>query len=124
MRKLLPIIAIAAAAAVATPAFAYQDDRYPVQTYVAPVAGAAVGTAVGVGLYNGWFSGSLAAALPATAAGAAVVGGLAGIGTIVVIDAFTQRCRGLGPLWTPREQCADGEWIGNRPVRMHRTSTR
>ena len=28
MRKVLPLLAIAAAAALATPAFAYTDDRY------------------------------------------------------------------------------------------------
>jgi hypothetical protein len=59
MRKLLPFLAFAAAVAVATPALAYPDDRYPVEPYVAPLTGAAVGTAVGVGLYNGWHTGAL-----------------------------------------------------------------
>lgn len=117
MRKLLlPILAIAAAAALATPASAYQDDRYPVEPYVAPVAGAAVGTAVGVGLYNGWYAGEFAA-LPASAAGAAAVGGVAGIGTIALIDAIVQPCRGFHALFDlSHGQCVNGEYVGDRPI--------
>jgi len=116
MRKLLPIFAIAAAAAFATPASAYQDDRYPVEPYVAPVAGAAVGTAVGVGLYNGWYSGAFAAAAPTTAAGAAAVGGVAGIGTIALIDAIVQPCRGFHALFGLNHgQCVNGEYVGDAP---------
>ena len=37
MRKLLPLLAIAAAAAIATPAFAYQDDRYPTEEHLLPL---------------------------------------------------------------------------------------
>ena len=88
MRKLLPFLAFAAAVAVATPAFAYPDERYPVEPYVAPIAGAAVGTAVGVGLYNGWYTGAFAASLPATAVGAAAIGGVAGIGTVALVEAY------------------------------------
>jgi len=124
MRKLLlPIFAVATMAALATPASAYQDDRYPVEPYVAPVAGAAVGTAVGVGLYNGWYGGAFAAGLPATAAGAAVVGGVAGIGTIALIDAIVQPCRGFHALFDlSHGQCVNGEYVGDRPApRSHRS---
>ncbi len=123
MRKILmPILAIAAAAALATPASAYQDDRYPVEPYVAPVAGAAVGTAVGVGLYNGWYAGEFAA-LPASAAGAAAVGGVAGIGTIALIDAVVQPCRGFHALFDlSHGQCVNGQYVGDRPApRAHRS---
>src|SRR5262249_3219293 len=103
MCKILPLLAVAASVAtravLATPASAYVDDRYPTQTYVAPVAGAAVGTAVGVGLYNGWWGSSAAvAALPATAAGAAAAGGVAGVGTVALIDAAVQPCAGFHAL--------------------------
>ena len=125
MRRLLPIIAIATAAACATPAFAYQDDRYPVEPYVAPVAGAAVGTAVGVGLYNGWYGGAFAAGLPATAAGAAAVGGVAGIGTIALIDAVVQPCRGFHALFDlSHGKCANGEYICDQPAPRSRRSMR
>ena len=124
MRKVLPLLAIAAAAALATPAMAYTDDRYPTENYVAPVAGAAVGTAVGVGLYNGWWGSSAAvAALPATAVGATAVGGVAGIGTLVLIDAAVQPCRGFHALLLMnRDQCVNGQWVGDAP--RHRISQR
>jgi hypothetical protein len=122
MRKLLPLLAIAAAAAIATPAFAYQDDRYPTESYVAPVAGAAVGTAVGVGLFNGWWGSSAAvAALPATAVGAAAVGGVAGVGTLALIDAAVQPCRGFHALFLMnRDQCVNGVYVGDAPHRIYR----
>ena len=67
-----------------------------------PVAGAAVGTAVGVGLYNGWYGTNAAIAgtvLPTTAAGAATVGGVAGVGTVALIDSVFQPCRGFHALF-------------------------
>jgi hypothetical protein len=119
MRKLLPFLAFAAAVAVATPAFAYPDERYPVEPYVAPIAGAAVGTAVGVGHYNGWYTGAFAASLPATAVGAAAIGGVAGIGTVALVEGLTAHCHGFGVIWTPRDQCVDGVWVGDQPI-VHR----
>jgi len=124
MRKILPLLALAASAAIATPAFAYVDDRYPTESYVAPVAGAAVGTAVGVGLYNAWWGTSATvAALPATAAGAAATGGVAGIGTIALIDAAVEPCRGFHALFGLNHgACVNGEYVGYGPP--HRISQR
>jgi hypothetical protein len=120
MRRILPALAIAAAAAVATPALAQQDERYPTAVYVAPVAGAAVGTAVGVGLYNGWLgSSAFVAAAPITAVGAAAVGGVAGIGTIALIDAATQHCRGFGIFVAREGECVNGVWVGDLPPPRH-----
>ena len=85
MRKLLFALPVAAAV-VATPALAqpYDSSYYPAGPMV---AGAVVGTAVGVGLYNGWYgSGTTISAFPATAAGAAVAGGVAGVGTVALDD--------------------------------------
>jgi hypothetical protein len=92
MRKILTILSIAAMAALAKPAFAEPEavnPNYGSAYAVAPaVGGVAVGTVVGVGLYEGWFGSSAAvAALPNTAAGAAAVGGVAGVGTVVLLDA-------------------------------------
>lgn len=118
MRKIIPALALAAATAVATPALA-QD--YQAQTYAPLATGAVVGTTVGVGLYNGWWGhGAFVSALPATTLGAVAVGGVAGIGTIALLDAFTQHCRGFGIFVTPREQCVNGEWVGDRPVVVQR----
>src|SRR5664280_1885225 len=126
MRKLLlPILAIAAAAALGTPASAYQDDRNSIAPYAAPVVGAAVGTAVGVGLYNGWYSGALATALPASAAGAVAAGGVAGIGTIVLIDAVAEPCRGFHAIFGLNHgKCVDGEYVGDRSAPHWRRSMR
>lgn len=129
MRKILPFLALAVAAAVTTPALAEPDSvnpNYGNYTYAAPaVAGAVVGTTVGVGLYNGWLgSSAFVAAAPTTAVGAAAVGGVAGIGTVALIDAVTQHCRGFGILVTPQGQCVNGVWVGDMPptryvVRRH-----
>lgn len=122
MRKFITGLSVAtvAAAALATPAMARMDDRYPTAHYAAPVAGAAVGTAVGVGLYNGWYGTSAAVtALPATAAGAAVTGGVAGIGTIALIDAVTQPCRGFNAVFgLNKDVCVNGEYVGYAPRRL------
>jgi hypothetical protein len=123
MRKIFPFLAIAAAVAAATPALAEQDSVNPNYSngyYAAPVAGALVGTAVGVGLYNGWYSGAFATALPATGVGAAAVGGVAGIGTVALIEGVTAHCHGFGILWTDRSECVNGQWIGDQPVVVHR----
>lgn len=112
MRKVVMILSAVAALAVATPASA--------KTKYAPaypwLAGAAVGTVVGVGLYNSWFSGSFAASLPASAAGAATAGFVAGVGTIVLIDAATQPCKGFRALFSPfiakPSGCVNGKYVG------------
>ncbi len=70
----------------------------------------------GVGLYNGWYAGEFAA-LPSTAAGAAAVGGVAGIGTIALIDAIVQPCRGFHALFGLNHgRCVNGEYVGDQPV--------
>lgn len=111
-------LSAAAAIAAATPAAA-KDYPAPAWPWV---AGAAVGTAVGVGLYNGWFSGSLAASLPASAAGAATTGFVAGVGTIVLIDAATQPCKGFRALFSPfiakPSGCVNGQYVGYAPKKV------
>jgi hypothetical protein len=120
MRKIVPALAFAAAAAasLATPAMAEIDSVNPNYAPVAPVvAGAAVGTAVGVGLYHGWYgSGGFATAAGATAGTAAVAGGIAGVGTIALLEGVTAKCHGFGVLWTPRDECVNGQYVGYAPV--------
>lgn len=126
MRKLITGLSLAAvtAAAVAMPTFASAEQAYgrgdgAYYSYGAPLAGAAVGTAVGVGLANGWYGAAPAiggAALPTSAAGAAVVGGVAGIGTVALIDGVVQPCRGFHAVFgANREACANGEYVGYGP---------
>ncbi len=116
MRNTLLALSAIAAVAVVTPVRA-QDARW-----VGPVAGAAVGTTVGLGLYNGWWTNS--AGLPTSAAGAAATGGLAGIGTVALIHAATTPCQGfhalLGGFLTGPQGCVNGQWVGDRPVRIRR----
>jgi hypothetical protein len=111
MRKTL--MAIAAVATLSTPAFAasqvtvYGGDYNP----AAPAevtTGAVAGTAVGVGVSEGWITSSaVGAALPATAVGAAAVGGVAGVGAAAGIDAVIQPCRGVQALFGMNKQaCA------------------
>ena len=112
MRK--TILAMAAVAALATPALAaqrvtvYGDQHYNPAAPAEVTTGAVAGTAVGVGLSEGWISGSIGgAALPATAAGAAAVGGVAGVGAAAGIDAVIQPCRGFQALFGMNQQaCA------------------
>lgn len=119
MRKSLYALPLAAAV-LATPALAqdaYDNAYYP----VAPVVtGAAVGTVVGVGLYHGWFGSSAAvSALPATAAGAAATGGVAGVGTVALIDAAVQPCRGFHAVFgANRGACVNGQYVGDMPRRI------
>jgi hypothetical protein len=122
MRKILPIISLAVAAAFATPALAEPETVNPnYGSAYAPVVaagGVAVGTVVGVGLYEGWF-GTSAAVAALSAAGAAVVGGVAGVGTIVLIDAAIQPCRGFHALLGMNEhECVDGVYVGDAPRRV------
>lgn len=107
-------LAFATAAALASPASA-QDDRYPPSVVAPVVGGAVVGTVVDVGAYNGWWD---AAALPATAVGAAVTGGVAGVGAMALIDAAVQPCRGFHALFgLNAHECIDGVYVGNQPRR-------
>jgi hypothetical protein len=121
MRKILPILSIAAMAALATPAFAEPEavnPNYDSAYVVAPAAaGVAVGTVAGVGLYEGWFGSSAAiAALPTTAAGASTIGGVAGVGTVTLLDAVIQPCRGFHALLGMNQHgCVNGVYVGDQP---------
>jgi hypothetical protein len=112
-------IAVAAVAALSTPAFAQSsvDPGYEPGNYVAPAAGAVTGTVVGLGLYNTWFgTGTAATALGATAGTAAVAGGVAGVGTVALVDAAIQPCRGFHAMFMVNPQeCANGVWVGDNP---------
>jgi hypothetical protein len=125
MRKFLTGLTLAAAAAMATSALADPttiNPNYETPYYgAAPVAaGAVTGTAVGVGIYEGWLGSSAAvSAVPATAAGAAAAGGVIGVGTIALVDAFSHPCRGFGML-VHKEGCVNGEWVGDRPLVIQR----
>lgn len=125
MRK--TILAMAAVAALATPALAaptrvtvYGDQHYNPAAPAEVTTGAVAGTAVGVGLSEGWISGSIGgAALPATAAGATAVGGVVGVGAAAGIDAAIQPCRGFQALFGMNQQaCAqrqaalDAQYMG------------
>jgi high-affinity Fe2+/Pb2+ permease len=125
MRKLMTALSVAAigAAALATPAMARPDMPYgPGPETAEVVGGAAVGTAVGVGAYEGWYGSSVAAAeIGATAGTAAVAGGVAGVGTIALLDAVTQPCRGFAAVFGLNHgACVDGEYVGYAPRRGHR----
>ena len=119
MRKIIPALSLAvvAAAALITPASAEVDGVNP--NYApAVVAGAAVGTLAGVGLYQGWYgSSAFVTSAGATAGTAAAVGGVAGVGTVVLLEGLTAKCHGFGVLWTPRSECANGQWVGDGPHR-------
>jgi hypothetical protein len=136
MRKLM--LAVAAVAIVATPALAqsgryygheyrgYAADpaytaypAYPDYPARAAVVGAGVvtGTVVGLGFSEGWWGPTVAGTVfPTTAAGAAAVGGVAGIGTIALLDAAIQPCRGFQALLgLNKEACVNGEFVGYAP---------
>lgn len=127
MRKLIAGLSVAAvtAAAVALPGVAGavepagRDGYYPVAV---PAVGVATGAVVGFGLYNGWFGAAptiAGSALPTTAAGAATVGGVAGVGTVALIDGVLQPCRGFHALFgANKDACANGEYVGYAPRRM------
>jgi hypothetical protein len=113
MRKTL--MAIAAVAALSTPALAETYD-YSTRTAEA-TTGVVTGTAVGVGLNQGWISGSVAGtALPVGVAGAATVGGVAGVGTVAVLDAAIQPCSGFHALFGANHgACVNGQYVGYAP---------
>jgi high-affinity Fe2+/Pb2+ permease len=121
MRKLITGLSVAAiaAAAMATPAMARMESYQETPATAEVVTGAAVGTAAGVGLSEGWFgSGTAATALGATAGTAAVAGGVAGIGTVALLDAAVQPCRGFHALFgLNRDACVNGEYVGYAPER-------
>ena len=119
MRRTLFALPTAAALAFSGTALAQSFDREPVAHPAVPLAGAAVGAAVGLGLYHGWYgSGAFASSLPASAGAAATTGLVAGIGTIALIDAATQPCKGFRALFSPfvaaPSGCVNGQYVGYR----------
>lgn len=123
MRKSLALLSLAAGVALATPALAQSTNEVRPTDPAAPViGGAVVGTAVGVGLYNGWWGSTAAGvALPSTAAASAAIGGVAGIGTVALIDAAIQPCRGFQALLTMNaDKCVNGVYVGDQPRYVER----
>ncbi|HKY86187.1 MAG TPA: hypothetical protein VJL90_05460 [Pseudorhodoplanes sp.] len=126
MRKTFIILsAVAVTALAAMPASARERQRVVVHpgtvSPAATTAGVAGGTIFGVGLTQGWWGTTgAAAAFPISAAGAAAAGGVAGVGTIAMLDAATQPCRGFRALFSPfvtapgASGCANGELVGYR----------
>jgi hypothetical protein len=119
MRKVLCALTVAATAALALPSLAnaqeYGYDRNG--NLVALGAGAVVGTLAGVGTYNAWWgSGAFASALPTTAAGAVAAGGVAGVGTVALIDAVASPCRGFHAMFDLSDgECVNGQYVGYAP---------
>jgi hypothetical protein len=123
MRKVLSILVVAAATAIAMPASTQAAPVYPNTAAPAAVtAGAVTGTVVGLGVSEGWWGATVAGtALPTSVAGAAAVGGVAGIGTVALIDAFTQPCRGFAALFDVNSgACVNGQYVGYQPRRVIR----
>ena len=134
MRKLLSAgIALAAAAAFATPALA-QPPGYRAYDYAPPTAyhhdgrtavavGAGVvgGTVAGLGVSEGWWGAAATAALPTTVAGAAAIGGVAGMGTVAAVDFMLEPCRGFAAVFDlSHGECQDGHYVGYAPPRGRR----
>ncbi len=118
MRKIIPALSLAAvvAAALISPASADVDTINSNYAPAAVATGAVVGTAVGVGLYHGWYgSSAFVTSAGATAGTAAVVGGVAGVGTVVLLEGLTAKCHGFGVLWTARSECVNGRYVGDGP---------
>ena len=117
MRKtLIALSAVAALAAVAaSPAAANPRHHHHHHGYwSAPAVGVGTGALVGVGLYNGIFGASTTASagvLASTTAGAAVAGGIAGVGAASLIHAATTPCQGFGALFG-QSGCVNGQYVG------------
>ncbi len=120
MRKLLCALSLAAAAALMAPtaqaAGYYANPAYD-RDAAAATAGVVGGTVVGLGVSEGWWGATVGgAALPVTAAGAAAVGGVAGIGAVALVDAATQPCRGFAALFGLNHgACMNGHYVGYGP---------
>jgi hypothetical protein len=113
MRK--TFIAMAAVAALSTPALA--QPVYDNTGAVELGTGAVVGTVAGVGVYNGWWGSTIGgAALPTSVAGSAALGGVAGVGTVAVVDAAIQPCRGFQAFFGLNQgACVNGDYVGYGP---------
>ncbi len=107
-------------AAVAAPNSYYSGPGYPPEVTASEIGtGAVVGTAVGVGLYNGWYgTGVAATTLGATAGTAAATGGVAGVGTVALLDAAIEPCAGFhAVLGLNRANCVNGQYVEYVPQR-------
>jgi hypothetical protein len=121
MRRFVTALSFAAIAAVALSSPSSAQEAQYTTGVAGPATGAVVGTAVGVGLYNGWYSGvgSSLTAATSTTAGAVAIGGVAGIGTVALIDGVFQPCRGFHALFgANKDACVNGEYVGYSPRRM------
>ncbi len=123
MRKLFTALSFAAIAAVAlsSPSMA-QEQQYNRMAMPVRWPARRSALAVGVGLCgNGWYSGvgSSLTAATSTVAGAVAVGGVAGVGTVALIDGVFQPCRGFHALFgANKDACVNGEYVGYAPRRM------
>lgn len=120
MHKTLLVLSLAAAAAFSTSAWAQPRNdqlRYTPETG-AVAAGVVTGTVVGLSVSEGWWGTTAAAMLPTSVAGAAAIGGLAGIGTVALIHAATTPCQGFHALFsglvTSPAGCVNGRWVGSQ----------
>jgi hypothetical protein len=121
MRRFVTALSFAAIAAVALSSPSSAQEAQYTTGVAGPATGAVVGTAVGVGLYNGWYSGvgSSLTAATSTTAGAVAIGGVAGVGTVALIDGEFQPCRGFHALFgANKDACVNGEYVGYSPRRM------
>lgn len=125
MRKTLCMISLAVAAALAT-STAEAAPYVDAPNYAAPAeatVGVIGGTVIGLGISEGWWGSTAAGAtLPTTAAGAAALGGVAGIGAVAVVDAAVQPCRGFHAMFALNHgACENGHYVGYGPrVRYRR----
>jgi len=129
MRKTVLALSVAAAAAFSTPVAAQAPLYDPPPPGAELAAGAVVGTLFGLSLSEAWWGSSFAGyALPASAGMAAAAGGVAGIGTVVAIHAFTTPCQGahafFSGLFTSPEGCVNGRWVGVEAAPPPRTRHR
>jgi len=129
MRKVLCVLSLAAAAALtASTAQAARYYPYPAYPYANRDAaelgaGAVGGTVAGLGVSEGWWGATAAGAtLPTTVAGAAALGGVAGIGVVAALDAVTEPCRGFAAIFGVNHgACENGHYVGYGPrVRYRR----
>jgi hypothetical protein len=102
------LAAVAVALTISSPADA-GFKRHKVNKPV--VAGVIVGTVVAVGLYVGWFGSASLATASSSAAGAATIGAVAGIGTVALVHAAITPCTGFHALLGGKG-CKNGKYVG------------
>ena len=116
MRKALYALPIAAAVLAATPALAQPYYDGTARAAAPWVVGTAAGTVGALAAYSGWWGQAFGSALAGSAAGAAVFGGTAAIGTVAFVDSVLQPCRGFQAMFMINQgACANGEYVGYAP---------